>query len=250
LSYVRLRFGSASVASAASEGGKAQPAQHRVITLPLDPGDTRGSWRKKLGGGGRGGERYIRLVGWEIVFEHPESLLSPLTIAAGMVAVAVTDHGGADEAGRFPHPATAEPDRRRATLPGSGGVAVDGRIRVGASDAGRRKPESALVFIKPLEPDVVEAVFRPQFVAALAQRSALGAPTVFGLLARVTDVVAADEAFMQLGVSDVVTDREVAPAQRRHFRPTGPPRRSSGRWRTGGGLAPSAHPEPTRAGGR
>jgi hypothetical protein len=76
-------------------------------------------------------------------------------------------------------------------------------------------PNLALVFVKPVEPELVAASFKPAFLSALAARSPLGAPTVFGLLARVASPQQAEQAFTELGVAGPVTDREVAPAQRR-----------------------------------
>lgn len=200
---------------------RAEPLE-RVITLPLDHADERGSWRKRLAGGGGDADQYIRLVGSEIVFEHPSALQSPLTIAAALVAVATVDRGHSEENGRF---AILRRMSKTAVVPQSDGVegwlwTADSRSALPMLGGGT--PNLALVFIKPLEDELVRRVFRPEFLTAVAQHSPLGAPTIFGLLARVSDVTAAENAFTELGVFGPVTDREVAPAQRRH-RPTDRP---------------------------
>lgn len=202
--------------STAAGDASAEPLK-RVITLQLAHGHERGSWRKRLGGGGDAADRYIRLVGSDIVFEHPGALRSPLTIAAGLVAVAAVDHGHSEEGGRF---AILRRLSETAVVPQADGV--DGWLWTADSRSalpmlGDGAPNLALVFSKPLDQALVDAVFRPEFLAAVAQHSPLGAPTIFGLLARAGDVTAAENAFTQLGVVGHVTDREVAPAQRRHL---------------------------------
>jgi hypothetical protein len=197
----------------------------REIVLRLDGGAGKG-WRAKLGGG-RGGEDRIRLVGTEIVFEHARVLRAPLTIRAGLVAVATVDRGRREErvgedSGRF---AILHRMSATAVLPVEEGV--EGWLWTSRSGSalpmlGDGAPNLALVFVKPLEEDEVAAAFRPDFLAALAERSPLGAPSVLGLLARVADAVGAEQAFAELGVDRPLTDREVAPAQRRHL-PTDKP---------------------------
>ena len=200
---------------------QAAKASKRVITLKLDQETERGSWLKRRGGD----DRYIRLVGSEIIFEHPSALRSPLTIAAGLVATAAVDHAHSGAEGRF---AILRRMSKTAVVPQSDGV--EGWLWTADSGSalpmlGDGAPNLALVFGQPLEAAAVERVFRVEFLAALAQHSPLGAPTIFGLLARVSDVMAAENAFTQLGVIAPVTDREVAPAQRRHLstdRPANP----------------------------
>ena len=198
----------------------------REIVLPLEAGTPKG-WRKRLAGGG-GPAGAIRLVGTEIVFEHPETLAEPLTIPAGLVAVATVDRGrkaSGEDQGRFP---VLHRMSGAAVIPAEEGV--EGWLWTERSGSalpmlGQATPNLALVFVTPLEADVVERSFHPEFVAALASRSPLGAPTVLGLLAAVTDATLAESAFGELGVDRPLTDREVAPAQRRHLptdRPANP----------------------------
>jgi hypothetical protein len=86
-------------------------------------------------------------------------------------------------------------------------------------------PNLALLFVKPLDEDVVARHFRPEWVRALAERSPLGTPAVAGLLLTVQSAWTAEDAFRQFGVLGPVTDREVPPAIRRHLpgdRPANP----------------------------
>jgi hypothetical protein len=71
------------------------------------------------------------------------------------------------------------------------------------------------VFAKPLSEDAVTRAFEPEFVTALAARSALGVPAVHGLLFRVADPLAAERAFSRFGFERPLTDREVPPTLRR-----------------------------------
>ncbi|MDP9383863.1 MAG: hypothetical protein M3P50_01270 [Actinomycetota bacterium] len=200
----------------------------REILLRLDADAAKG-WRKRLLGGAGDGAGSIRLAGSEITFEHPATLANPLTILAGLVAVATVDIGRRSAAeggeGRF---AVLHRMSGSAVVPAEEGV--EGWLWTSRSGSalpmlGDGTPNLALVFGQPLEAELVEAAFRPEFLSALADRSPLGAPTVFGLLARVADPSQAEHAFAELGVDRPLTDREVAPAQRRHLpsdRPANP----------------------------
>lgn len=199
----------------------------REITLRLDE-DTPKGWRKRLGGGGKGVGGSIRLVGSQIVFEHPPTLGQPLTILAGLVAVAAVDRGRRSSDGDEGRFAILHRMSGSAVVPAEEGV--EGWLWTSRSGSalpmlGEGTPNLALVFGQPLEAELVEGAFRPEFRSALADRSPLGAPTVFGLLARVADASQAQDAFAELGVDRPLTDREVAPAQRRHLpsdRPANP----------------------------
>jgi len=190
----------------------------REITLELDGGK---GWRRL--GGGREGRSRIWLHGSEVTFEHAAVMLAPLTVPAGLIAVATADRGRSskdDDHGRFAILRRLGPNK---ILPREEGVegwlwtSSQGSAVPVLSDRDEA-PNVALVFVKPLGADVVTQHFEPSFVRALADRSPLGAPTVFGLLARVEDPMVAELAFKQLvGVEEVLTDREIPPALRRHL---------------------------------
>jgi len=203
-------------------GSAPPPARRREIVLRLEAGGERG-WRRRLGGGGGSPDDAIRLVGTEIVFAHAGLLQAPLTVPAGLVAVASVDRGhpGAGEEARFPVMLRLG-GSATAVVPFEEGV--EGWLWTAEAGSafpalGDGVPNLALVFVKPLDEALVAETFRPAALTALAERSPLGAPAVLGLLARVADVSAAERAFAELGVDGPLTDREVAPAQRRH-RPT------------------------------
>lgn len=202
-------------------------APRREILLPLQRAGQKGGWRRRRAGGDQDEDR-IRLVGAQIVLEHAGALHAPLAIPAGLVALAAVDPGPADagpDSGRFPILRRMSPT---AVVPMSEGV--EGWLWTRKSGSAlpaltEEAPNLALVFVKPLEGQLVEAHFEPAFLDALANQSPLGTPTVFGLLARVADTTAAEQAFGELGVCGPVTDREVAPARRRHLpsdRPANP----------------------------
>ena len=194
----------------------------KEIVLRLAGEEVKG-WRRRLGVAGATPEvGRIRLVGTEMILEHDGALLRPLTVPAGIVAVATVDRGRApaDEAGDEGRFAILHRMGPSAVIPAEEGV--EGWLWTSRSGSalptvGEGVPNLALVFAQPLEADVVIEHFRAEFVGALAARSALGDPTVFGLLTRVTDADLAESAFAELGVGRPLTDREVAPAQRRHL---------------------------------
>jgi hypothetical protein len=214
-----------------ARGGEPSLPRTRQVVLSLGAAAAKG-WRRRLAGAGSE-EDQIRLVGSQIVFEHAATLAEPLTIPAGLVAVAVVDRGrglaDGDE-GRF---AILHRMSRTAVVPVEEGL--EGwlwTLRGGSAlpMLGEGPPNLALVFAAPLEPELAAATFRPEFLEAFAARSPLGTPTVFGLLAQVADASAAENAFRELGVDRPLTDREVAPAQRRHLpgdRPANPAARFS-----------------------
>lgn len=200
-------------------GSGAPPAGPREIVLGLDAGGK--GWRRRRGGGDSSDDE-IRLVGKEIVFTHAGLLLRPLTIPAGLLTVATVDPGrssrkDAGDFGRFP---ILHRLGSRAVVPVEEGLegwlwtSKSGSALLSLGDA---VPNLALVFFKPLDEAVVAETFRPAALAALAERSPLGVPAVVGLLARVADTQLAERALRELGLDQPLTDREVAPPQRRHL---------------------------------
>jgi hypothetical protein len=62
---------------------------------------------------------------------------------------------------------------------------------------------------------MVTRTFEPTCVSALAARSPLGSPAVYGLLMRVGDVMQAQNTFRKFNIANPLTDKEVAPTLRR-----------------------------------
>lgn len=166
------------------------------------------------------GTREIRLRGSEITLEHPGALREPLTLPGGVVDLAVVDRGSSeDEHGRF---AILHRMASGTVIPRDHGI--EGWLwttRQGSAFPmladGDEAPNLALLFVKPLDDDVVERVFRPDWLEALADRSPLGKPSVLGLLAAVAAPSEAETGFREFGVLGDVTDREVPPTHRRHL---------------------------------
>ena len=59
-------------------------------------------------------------------------------------------------------------------------------------------PNVAILFAHPLGEDIINRRFEPEFAQALAARSALGSPAVYGLLMRVRDLLLAERTFTQV----------------------------------------------------
>jgi hypothetical protein len=76
-------------------------------------------------------------------------------------------------------------------------------------------PNVAILFAHPLGEDTVLRRFAPEFAQALAARSALGSPAIYGLLMRVADILPAQRAFTKFGIARPLTDREAGPTLRR-----------------------------------
>lgn len=185
---------------------------------------------------GRKGPAQLSLSAAQLVIEHPAHLRAPLELAPGRIAVAAVDPGPARAdrtVGRFPilrrlSPTAVVP--REEGIEGwlwtsTGGSAC---TVLGDQDAA---PNVALVFLKPLEADLVADVFEPNFLEEIAKRSPLGSPTVFGVLLRVARTEDARAALQWLGLLRPLTDREVPPTQRRHLptdRPANPELRPRG----------------------
>jgi hypothetical protein len=179
----------------------------------------------ELDGGGRSWKRrraadFLKLSPLGMELHHARALREPLVMPLGAIAVATAEHGparaGAGE-GRFP---VLRRLSATAIVPQSEGV--EGWLWTSTSGSAFPSltedddaPNAALVFAHPLSEDVVSQCFDPAFVAALAARSPLGAPAVYGLLLRVAEVTLAQTAFRKFGIANPLTDREVAPTLRR-----------------------------------
>ena len=150
---------------------------------------------------------------------HGAALREPLVMPLGAIAVAIAEPGGGKASaaeGRFP---ILKRLSATAIVPRAEGVEGWLWTSMGGSAfpslCDDEAPNAALVFAHPLGADVVERCFEPDFVEALAARSPLGVPAVYGLLLRVADVMGAQNAFRKFGIANPLTDREVAPTLRR-----------------------------------
>ena len=188
----------------------APPPAAREVVVALEAAR---SWRR------RGTGDVLRLSAQGMVLEHERCLRAPLRVGHGALALAAAEPGGARAEGRFPILRRLGPT---AVVPRSDGVEGWLWTRAGGSalpllgdesDA----PNAVVLFAQPLGEDVVTPAFEPGLAAALAARSPLGVPAVYGLLLRVADVAGAAEAFRRCGLDGPVTDREVPPMLRRHL---------------------------------
>jgi hypothetical protein len=164
----------------------------------------------------------LRLDASGLSLEHGRVLFAPLELPLGAVKVATVDPGPAragDGAGRFPVLRRLGPDR---VVPRSEGIegwlwtgpAGSGLANLGEDD---EAPNAALLFAKPLGDAQVRACFDPAFAELLAGRSPLGSPTLHGVLFRVANALAAEQAFRRWGFASVLTDKDVPPTLRRHL---------------------------------
>lgn len=179
----------------------------------------------ELAASGKGWKRrrsvdFLKLSPAGMELHHGGMLREPLMLPLGAIAVAAAERGpvrALPNEGRFPilrQLATARIVPRDIGVEGwlwtsSGGSAF---LSLCEDDDA---PNVALVFAHPLGEDIVRGTFEPSCVAALAARSALGSPAVYGLLMRVADVSRAESAFRKFNVANPLTDKEVAPTLRR-----------------------------------
>ena len=177
---------------------------------------------------------------------HTGILVMPLTMPLGAIALATTETGPVKPMageGRFPvlkriSGTTVVP--REEGVEGwlwttSGGSAFP--VLCDEDEA----PNVAILFAHPLGEEMINRRFLPEFALALAARSALGSPAVYGLLMRVRDLLPAERIFTKFGVAKQLTDREVGPTLRRALptdRPADPMVRVSDSSRASHSVAP------------
>jgi hypothetical protein len=194
-----------------SAGPPGVPARHEAL-LELEASK---SWKRR-----RAQVDFLKLSPLGLELRHGGLMREPLQMPLGAIAVAVAEPGLARAAaveGRFPIlrrlSATAivpQTEGVEGWLWTSGGGSAF-PILTEDDDA----PNVALLFTHPLGEEVVRRSFNDAFVTALAARSALGKPAVYGLLLRVGDAMKAQNAFRKFGMIKPLTDREVAPTLRR-----------------------------------
>ncbi len=168
----------------------------------------------------RGPVDLIRLSPEGLELRHGGSLVEPLRLPLGAVAMACTETGG-------PRPAASEGrfavlKRMSSTVVVPQTEGVEGWLWTSGGGSAfpslcedDEAPNAALIFTHPLGEDVLERTFTRQFVTALFARSPLGAPAVYGLLMRVADVARARDTFHKFNLERPLTDREVPPTLRR-----------------------------------
>ena len=157
-------------------------------------------------------------LGLEI--HHGGVLLAPLTMPLGAIALACTETGAPrpmSGEGRFP---ILKRISSSAIVPREEGV--EGWLWTEAGGSAfpllcdeDQAPNVAILFAHPLGEETISRRFTPEFAEALAARSALGSPAVYGLLMRVKDLLPTQRAFTKFGVAKPLTDREVGPMLRR-----------------------------------
>ena len=179
----------------------------------------------ELEAGGKGWKRrravdYLKLSPQGMELYHGGMLQVSLVLPLGAIAVAAAEAGGARALpmeGRFP---VLRRVSGSAVVPREEGVEGWLWTSIGGSaflslceddDA----PNAALLFAHPLGEETVTRTFEPSCVAALAARSPLGSPAVYGLLMRVADVMRAQNTFRKFNIANPLTDKEVAPTLRR-----------------------------------
>jgi hypothetical protein len=189
------------------------PSAPREVVLQLEAGR---SWRKSK----RIGDDCLRLSAMGVVLECESLLRQPLRLGFGTISVACIEPGSArarSGEGRFPVLRRLGPN---SVVPRAEGI--EGWLWTSNGGSGLtmlidedEAPNVALVFAKPLSEDAVTRAFEPEFVTALAARSALGVPAIYGLLFRVADTLQTERAFTRFGLERPLTDREVPPTLRR-----------------------------------
>jgi len=187
------------------------PARHESL-LELE---TAKSWKRR-----RAQVDYLKLSPHGLELHHGGFLRKPLQMPLGAIAVAAAEPGMARAAaveGRFP---ILRRLSATAIVPQTEGVegwlwTSSGGSALPSLTEDDEAPNVALILTHPLGEDIVRRSFSEDFVTALAVRSALGTPVVYGLLLRVTDSMKAENAFRRFTLLKPLTDREVAPTLRR-----------------------------------
>ena len=200
-------------------------------------------WRSKLSG--RKGTNRVIVQADRIAIEHGTKLRAPLEIAPGGVSIVAVDPGPSKVSGAVGRFAILHRLSATAIVPREEGI--DGWLWTSTGGSAMtllgeddEAPNLAIVFLRPLEVEVVEEAFDPAFLEELAQRSPLGSPTVFGVLLRAEKIEMARVAFTKVSLVRPLTDREVPPTQRRHLATDKPanPSIAGGGGHASGSIAP------------
>jgi hypothetical protein len=162
----------------------------------------------------------LRLSPNGATLEVDSILREPLRLTLGQLHLAQVDRGPAKvrgQAGRF---AVLRRLSATAVVPREQGIEGWLWTSIGGSALTNVSPDDeaptgALLFTKPLGPEELEHVMKPEAFDALVARSPLGIPSVPGFLFRVAEAANAETAFRSYGLLRPLTDREVPPAMRR-----------------------------------
>jgi hypothetical protein len=173
-------------------------------------------------GRGRRTTDELRLSAMGMSITHEPSLHTPLRLPLGTLQLGLVDPGIARPggmAGRFPIlkrlSATSVIPREQG-IEGWLWTSTGGSALTALGDE-EDAPNAALLFTKPLGPELLEGCWHDGALEALAARSPLGVPAVPGLIFRVADPGKAEVAFRAYNLLRPLTDREVPPTMRRHL---------------------------------
>ena len=176
--------------------------------------ESSGKWKRKKS------VDFLKFSPLGMELHHSGVLVMPLTMPLGAIALACTETGPVKPMageGRFP---VLKRISGSVVVPREEGV--EGWLWTASGGSAfptlcddDEAPNVAILFAHPLGEEMINRRFVPEFGQALAARSALGSPAVYGLLMRVRDVLPADRTFTKFGVAKQLTDKEVAPTLRR-----------------------------------
>jgi hypothetical protein len=192
---------------------------------PAPPNPARHEHLLELEAAGKGWKRrrtvdFLKLSPAGMELHHGGILREPLIMPLGAIAVAAAEPGSAralPNEGRFP---ILRRLTSTAVVPREEGVegwlwtSTGGSAFLSLCDEDEA-PNAALLFAHPLGEDVVNRAFEPACVLALATRSPLGSPAVYGLIMRFADVMRAQNTFRKFNIANPLTDKEVPPTLRR-----------------------------------
>lgn len=176
----------------------------------------------------------LRLSPAGATLEVDGMLRAPLKLTLGQLQIGMVDRGPAKvrgAVGRFP---ILKRLSATAVIPREQGIEGWLWTSTGGSALtliGDGAPTGALLFTKPVGPELLDDAMEQKALETLAAHSPLGVPTIFGVLFRVAEPANAESAFRQYGLLRPLTDREVPPTMRRSLptdRPADPTIGSSG----------------------
>jgi hypothetical protein len=174
------------------------------------------------GWGKRRSSDHLRLSPDGATIEFERLLRAPLKLPLGQLQLGLVDRGAARVSGAAGRFAVLRRLSATAVLPREEGIegwlwtSTGGSALTALGDEDDA-PNAALLFTKPLGPELLEGCLHEGALEALAARSPLGVPAVPGLIFRVADPGKAEVAFRAYNLLRPLTDREVPPTMRRHL---------------------------------